>query len=439
MVVLAAPGYLAPKPAPVDNPLKGLVPYQGQAGSGFPCSMEFSYLPVNAVVKGEKVYDWSALEGLLNDVASRGRQTVFRFFLEYPGQASGMPQHLKDMGVKVTEWTYGEDAGRQQTFTPDYSDPRIRLMLKQFVAALGAKYDGDPRIGFMTAGLLGSWGEWHTWPRNELWASKEVQTEVLDSLEAAFSKTPVLLRYPAGDSDPAHARTTGRPFGYHDDSFAWATLATSDPGKEWFFLNLMVKAGASSTWQKHPIGGEIRPEAWGRVFDENPGRPEIQSFEECVRQTRATWLMDSGMFGSSPPPEGRKRRAMEQVRKMGYTLSISKASLVRKGRQYELAVTVASQGAAPFYAAWPLEAVLLDEKGQPVGGKVRLGVVSGILPGQNRSFRGVLPVAAGARHAAVAVLNPMPGGRPLAFANAGQNRHAAGWMTVADTASVSQR
>ena len=27
-----------------------------------------------------------------------------------------------------------------------------------------ARYDGDPRIGFVQLGLLGFWGEWHTYP-----------------------------------------------------------------------------------------------------------------------------------------------------------------------------------------------------------------------------------------------------------------------------------
>ena len=39
-------------PAPVDNPLKGLVPYQGDVRQYFPHSLEFNYLPYSALVKG---------------------------------------------------------------------------------------------------------------------------------------------------------------------------------------------------------------------------------------------------------------------------------------------------------------------------------------------------------------------------------------------------
>jgi len=79
---VALPDYA---PAPPDNPLKGFVPYAGQARE-FPHSLEFNYLPVRAVMKGPDEFDWQPLERLLADVASRGCQTVFRFYLEYPNK-----------------------------------------------------------------------------------------------------------------------------------------------------------------------------------------------------------------------------------------------------------------------------------------------------------------------------------------------------------------
>jgi hypothetical protein len=72
------------QPAPVDNPLKGLVPYQGDVRSRFPHSLEFNYIAYSDLVKDFDVYDWDPLERLLNDTASRGHQAVIRNYLEYP-------------------------------------------------------------------------------------------------------------------------------------------------------------------------------------------------------------------------------------------------------------------------------------------------------------------------------------------------------------------
>lgn len=85
---------LHPAPSPVDNPLKGLVPYADPHPDRFPHSMEFSYLPLNDLMHGMDDFRWDALEKLLDRVASRGNQTVFRVFLEYPDKTEGIPPFL---------------------------------------------------------------------------------------------------------------------------------------------------------------------------------------------------------------------------------------------------------------------------------------------------------------------------------------------------------
>ena len=70
-------------PGPADNPLKGFVPYAGQ-GRKFPHALEFSYLPLAAVMTGTTNFNWTPLEKILDGVASRGCQSVLRFYLEYP-------------------------------------------------------------------------------------------------------------------------------------------------------------------------------------------------------------------------------------------------------------------------------------------------------------------------------------------------------------------
>ena len=96
--------------------------------------------------------------------------------------------------------------------------------LTNFILALGATYDKDPRLAFVPMGLLGLWGEWHNFPSNELFASKAVQTEVMEAYNAAFKHTRVLARYPADSNDATYAANDLRNLGYHDDRFAWATM-----------------------------------------------------------------------------------------------------------------------------------------------------------------------------------------------------------------------
>ena len=39
---------------------------------------------------------------LLNSVAGRGHQTVFRIYLDYPGKTTGIPQYLLDAGLATS-------------------------------------------------------------------------------------------------------------------------------------------------------------------------------------------------------------------------------------------------------------------------------------------------------------------------------------------------
>ena len=425
-------------PAPPDNPLKGLVPYAADVRDDFPHSLEFGYLPLSDLVVGPGRYDWGPLEELLKPINGRGHQAVFRIYLEYPDRPGAIPGYLIEGGLKVHRWRNTNTAPLPPAAeeTPDYEDPALRACLRDFVAALGARYDGDPRIGFITAGLLGSWGEWHTYPRNDLFASKSVQAEVMDAYEAAFDETPILLRYPAGPEDFAHASNADRPFGYHDDSFAWATLDTGRDEDDWFYMPALEAAGSSALakWKTQPIGGEIRPEAWGRVFDDNPGVPEIQDFRRCVEATHATWLMDSGMFQERPDP-ARRTRAERAVRRLGYEYHVPEAGVaVDDDGRLAVAFAIENRGVAPFYRDWPMELGLLDEAGELAFTIPVPDSIAGILPGEpprRWDFHADLTgLPAGDYRVILRVPNPMTNGKPLRFANAEQDRDREGWLTL---------
>src|SRR5580700_2498035 len=69
--------------AVTNNPLKGFMPYTGSYTT-FPYSMEWSYLPLRSLMTGPTNFNWSALDSLLANDASRAHQTVFRVYLDYP-------------------------------------------------------------------------------------------------------------------------------------------------------------------------------------------------------------------------------------------------------------------------------------------------------------------------------------------------------------------
>ena len=423
-------------PGPVANPLRGLVPYASDSNDHFPHSMEFNYIGFAELMSGYDEFDWRPLENLLNQIAGRRHQAVFRIYLEYPGKSNVIPKFLLADGLKVHRYlnTNTQPSPPAKVETPDYEDKNLRRALRNFIAALGKKYDGDPRIGFVTAGLLGTWGEWHTYPKEELFASKTVQTEVMDAYEAAFRVTPVLLRYPAGEANRGKASNAGRPFGYHDDSFAWSTLDTGKKEDDWFYMAALKKAGPSAMekWRMHPIGGEIRPEAWGKVFDSNPGERNIQDFRKCVEQTHASWLMDTGMFKKGADQERRKRAEVE-ARRLGYEFHVPALNVSRENNKLTIQLELQNRGVAPFYYDWKAEYGLIAN-GKVHKTSASTGKLTGLLPGDvSQVWRDVIDLSdlsQGKYYLAVRVPNTMPNGLPLKFSNETQDRDLDGWLSL---------
>ena len=433
---LAAPARLEPADSPVDNPMKGLVPYAGKSAERFPHSLEFDYLPLAKLLTGPGQYHWQPLDDKLVAISGRACQAVFRIWLEFPGQPSGLPDYLAKAGVKVTEWKGAGEKSPKSNFTPDYEDERLVAALEQFIAALGQRYDNDARVGFLTAGLLGSWGEWHTYPRSELFASKRTQERILVAYERAFHRVPVLLRYPAAPDNHGLAANAHRPFGYHDDSFAWGTLDTGRKDDSWFYLSALKAAGplAMERWKTHPIGGEIRPEVWGLIFDEKPAHKRAQDFATCVRETHASWVMDSGMFSGKNDP-ARVARASAQVRRMGYDFRIATADITRRGEHgAAVALEILNQGVAPFYQDWRIELAAIAADGTVLESWPVKWTLRGFQPSEKPTRWETLLERTGSRGRActlaLRVVNPMPGGKRLRFANAAEDRDGKGWLSL---------
>lgn len=427
---------LAYAPAPPDNPLKGFVPYL-RHDTTFPHSLEWDYTKLDDLMTGPEAFNWAPLDAKLDAAASRGHQFVARVYLEWPGRTTGVPQYLIEGGLTMRTWTNTNTQPFPPAVdhTPDYEDPQLRAALTHFIHALGGRYDGDPRLGFVELGLLGTWGEWHNSPNDAWFASKTVQREVMDAYERAFRKTKLLARYPAGADDFRYADNGTRAFGYHDDSFAWATLHTGKRGDEWFFETRLRSAEALDKWRTQPIGGEVRPEVWSCLFDEPSCAPPGQELDRCVAVTHASWLCNEGVFRGKIQGAARER-AVEAARRLGYELHVTSVDLAPVPRHDALtiALTVTNTGVAPFYYDWPVELGVLDSQSNIVARWTPDWRLSTVVPGNAAAvwrFQGQMAALnPGAFQLLLRVRNPLPAGSPLRFANRTQDQHVSGWLTL---------
>jgi hypothetical protein len=408
-------------PAPADNPLKGFMPYSGSFT--FPHSMEWFYIPMKDIQTDYTAFDWTRLDARLQAIAGRGHQAVFRIYLDYPNQPYGVPDFLAH--VPKNAYTDAGNGRNATSYSPDYSNADLRRALGALIAALGARYDGDPRIGFIQVGLLGFWGEWHTFPNTSWMASPEVMTEVLDAYQAAFTHTLLMMREPKSGVD------CDRPgLGFHDDSFAYTTIGTTS----WHFWPRITAAGLDASWQDRPIGGEVRPEVQSCMWDDVPCTPAGQDFEACVDTTHASMMLNSGAFSLTGTA---RDRAIVGAQRLGYALYVPSCQVtpspLTSGGSLQVTVSIRNVGVAPFYYPWTVELGALSAAGAlqtwTTSWDLR-GVPSG---GATVQWTHVVPrhgLQAGSYTLLMRVVNPLGTGKAFRFANQSQDQHRAGWLSL---------
>jgi len=372
---------LAFAPSPLDNPLKGFIPFYMTSDypKRLPYSMEWNYFALSDLMKDLDSFDWAPVEKVLDDIAARGNQTALRVYMEYPGRPSAIPEFLRKSGValrKVAQWN---------SESPDYDDPRTIRALTSFIKAFGAKYDGDARIGFVTMGLVGLWGEWHLWPSDELFPKDASVAQYIDAFDAAFNKTQIEIRY----GDLAGGYPIKKNVGFHDDSFfqkdngKGVTLPHSMGGQDWSFLEKIIKHDGENRWISQSIGGEVRPEVQSSLFR---GGPTIDDLKDCVEMTHVTWLINQKgvvRYDKDDAPTA------ELVRSMGYELSVKEAYFdddLATAAPLKVGVVIENGGVAPFYYRWQVVLGVVDAQNKVVKSWNVPWDISRVMPKQIRVF-----------------------------------------------------
>ena len=332
---------------PLDNPLKGYCLYTNAGKIHRPYSMVFQYVSWKELEPVEGRYAFEAWERKkwLHPRAT-GKHVVLRVYVDYPTKISGLPDWLRAKGV--TEKVYKAHGGGK---SPDYNHPQMVLALERLIAAMGKRYNTHPRVAFIQLGLLGFWGEWHTYPREELFASEATQHRVLRAYLKAFPDKQLMARYADGTLAKYHS------IGFHDDMFPEDT----DNGKDWSFLARMRRAGQIDSWKQTVVGGEMVPNAARKWLGK---RWELT--REMVDRSHFSWVGPYGPALETETSDTFIARSDQLVRQMGYQFrltEIRRSRSVVPGAQCTVILQGVNEGVAPFYYPWPIKLAWLDAQG----------------------------------------------------------------------------
>ena len=300
-------------------------------------ALEYRYCGYDEVVQADGTYNYSKLDGILDQIAKRGHQAVLRFYFVYVGKKTTVPDFIRNRP------DYKETVGKSEGKTTHFCDWRNKALQDftiEFYSRFAKRYDSDRRLAFVQTGF-GLWAEYHIYdgPRKQgkTFPSKDFQAKFFRHLSQTFIKLPWSVSVDAADYDYSPLEDNDEllrlKFGVFDDSF----LCKQHPKENalnWKTLDL-------NRWKTSPAGGEFS--YYNNRDQKNAlakNGPNGVPFTKAAKQFHISY-----MIGNDQPGY----RSMTDIARAGmatgYRFKVTSAT--RASDTLRLSVT--NEGVAPIY------------------------------------------------------------------------------------------
>ena len=175
----------------IVNPMRGF--YRWYGGEPIPqprpAADQYARFGWRQLEPSRGQYDFSAIEQALQQAKNAGAKFAFRVMSinEFTSPVE-IPNYLKQEAGGAY-CTYNG----AQVWVPAWDSPQFLARAQALISALGARFNGDSRLGYYDMGIYGHWGEWHTEGLCTPPASTATKRALVDMQVAAFSNTHMLM------------------------------------------------------------------------------------------------------------------------------------------------------------------------------------------------------------------------------------------------------
>lgn len=320
------------------QPMTGIVVWDGNASAISEAhSLEYSYMLYEDIVTEKGVYDWTAVENKLDDIASRKHQAILRFRYTYVGELTSVPKYIKDLPDYIETEALSEN---KKTWFPDWSHQELKDFTLEFFEKFAERYDTDNRLAFLQVGF-GLWGEYHIYDGpfelGKTFPSKEYQTTFLNKLDAEFNNLHWSISIDAEDTNVTPFRSSatllGLSFGLFDDSFMSKDHGNINESRFNFF--------GKNKYETLPIGGEFN---YYTDYDQqnvlSTNGPYGESYESFANRFHVSYMIGNDQYRYQT-----KERIKEASLYTGYKFEVIKF----EKKNNKSLITVKNIGTAPIY------------------------------------------------------------------------------------------
>jgi hypothetical protein len=177
--------------AEIVNPMRGFYRWYGAEPipQPRPADDQYARFGWRQLEPSRGQYDFSAIEQALQGAKNAGAKFAFRI----------MSINEFTSPIEVPSYLAQEASGAYCTYNgaqiwvPAWDSPQFLARAQALMSALGARFNGDPRLGYYDIGIYGHWGEWHTDGLCTPSASITTKRALVDMQVAAFSNTRILM------------------------------------------------------------------------------------------------------------------------------------------------------------------------------------------------------------------------------------------------------
>ena len=268
-------------------------------------------------------YDFSPLDAGLADVGAVKGKFGFRVMAYCPGC---WMESRPDLPSVVPSWMPLQPG----TDIPDWNDESFLTAWEDLMGALGARYDADPRLGYVDVGGFGAYGEWADAGERVTDANA---LRMIDAVASAFPHHHVLMSAVAVYTQPTVLRRAV-------DRWANLGLRSDCLGQP---AMQVPEAGFDTLWTTRPFVTE-----WCTGADPATGRDQVRAHHVSTTSSHNMRLTYDQMSAAQ------KAAYEEAVRSAGYRYAVTRATVssVSPGQPFQVDLAVANTGSAPTYDPW---------------------------------------------------------------------------------------
>ena len=359
--------YTYPKnDGPYKNPLKGW--NTGWWKDYDYASVGFQYIKWKDFEPTNGNFNYDYIEEVINRPGSAGRHLILRLYADWYGEnevSDGGPSWLYD---EISVERLRDENGKYIT---NFNNEKFISEAQEAIKALSIRYDSDPRIYAFQLGVIGYWGEWHSYGYSQdFYLTNETKNQILGIYKDNFKSKKLMGRYPWIEP----LKSTGN-IGFHNDYFG--PVPHSDEFDDAIF--------ESNKWIEGPIGGEYPPQ-----ISEN-------EFNQIYLTGLGETMIKKGHYSTMKVINACEDQSnelcetfMKLHRLMGYNYQIEKCRFQERILTDELLsieLEITNIGVAPMYYDWDVEFGILSNEKQLLKVFETDYKTSSILPGDNIIFR----------------------------------------------------